>query len=85
MNKKYITTGIEIVGLFGSVARDENRDDSDIDILYKTKQGIENLYDKKLTLKEELQTLFKAKVDLANEKYLKPYAKSSIMKDLVYV
>ena len=82
---KYVDIGIQIVGVFGSVARDEASEKSDIDILYRTKTGVENLYDKKLLLREELQKLFKTKVDLANEKYLKSYAKDMIMKDLVYV
>ena len=85
INKKYMAMGIEVVGLFGSMARDEATKNSDIDILYKTQQDIKNLYDKKLTLKEELQSIFKTNVDLANEKYLKTYAKKSIMKDLIYV
>jgi len=85
VKQKYTKDGITLVGVFGSVARGETHNGSDIDILYKTQKGIENLYDKKSLLKEELQNILKTKVDLANEKYIKPYAKESIIKDLIYV
>ena len=85
IKQKYVDIGIQIVGVFGSVARGEASESSDIDVLYKTKKGVKNLYDKKLLLREELQKLFNTKVDLANERYLKPYAKETVMKDLVYV
>ena len=81
----YHELGIDIVGIFGSYARNEANENSDIDILYTTQKGILNLYDKKCKVKEELKELFHLDVDLANEKYLKPYAKEVILKDVVYV
>jgi len=82
---EYQEIGIDIIGLFGSVARNENNPNSDIDILYDTKKGINNLYDKKQNLKQKLKDIFHTDIDLASIKYLKPYAKDEIMKDIVYV
>lgn len=78
-------TGIDIIGIFGSVAKDTATKNSDIDILYDTIKGIENLHDKKLLLKEKLENVFGTKVDLASRKYLKSYVKDEIMKELIYV
>ena len=83
--KQYSDMGIEIIGIFGSYARSTNSDTSDIDILYDTKKGVSNLYDKKQTLKQNLEQAFDTRIDLASKKYLKPYAKDEILKDLVYV
>lgn len=83
--EEYNKIGINIIGIFGSYAKSENTLDSDIDILYDTKKGTVNLYDKKQKLKQVLETAFNTKIDLASKKYLKPYAKNEIMKDLIYV
>jgi len=83
--KEYTAMGIDIIGIFGSYAKQTNSKNSDIDILYDTKQGITNLYEKKQTLKEELEKVFNTKIDLASKKYLKPYVKQEILKDLIYV
>ena len=77
--KEYTEIGIDIIGVFGSYAKSTNTKDSDIDILYDTKKGIEGLHDKKL------EATFNTKVDLASKKYLKPYVKNEIMKDLKYL
>jgi len=76
--------GIEVIGVFGSVARGENNDNSDVDILYKFK-------DKKLSLFEYMQLLneleekFNTKVDLVREDKIKPFLKEYIQKDIVNV
>jgi hypothetical protein len=85
IKEQYQLKGIVIVGIFGSFARDEASSSSDIDILYETKKGTKDIYDKKVSLKDELKELFHTNIDLANIKYLKPFAKDEIMKDLVYV
>jgi len=85
LKNKYNKEGFYILGIFGSYAKDTANNQSDIDILYSTQKGIENLYDKKQKLKQELQKIFHTKVDLASEKYLKSYVKDIIMKELIYV
>lgn len=73
------------IGLFGSFARNEQKEDSDVDILIELEEGTENIYETKNSLKQFLSISFERSVDLAREKYLKSYAKDQILKDVVYV
>jgi predicted nucleotidyltransferase len=68
------------IGIFGSVARGENTENSDIDILYQLKDsvGLFNLVRIKNSLEEKLNR----KVDLVSERYIHPKLKPSIMNDL---
>jgi len=68
------------IGIFGSVARGENTESSDIDILYQLKEsvGLFNIIRLKDSLEEKLNT----KVDLVSENYIHPKLKPYIMKDL---
>ena len=68
------------IGIFGSVARDESTEESDIDILYQLKNavGLLNIVRMKDLLEEKLNK----KVDLVSEKAIHPKLKSHIMKDL---
>ena len=45
--------GITKIGLFGSYARNEAKNDSDIDILIELKKDLTDIYEKKSLLKEE--------------------------------
>lgn len=85
LKPSYEKDGVIIIGFFGSYAKENNTQDSDIDILYDTKNGITDLYEKKLHIKQNLEETFKTKIDLASRKYLKPYVKDEIMKDLIRV
>ena len=73
------------IALFGSFARGEASKESDVDILIELQNDVENIYDLKYELKEFLSKNFHRKVDIAREKYLKPYAKDIILKDALYV
>jgi len=86
-NRKFLreTYHVTKIGLFGSFARDEQKNDSDVDLLIDIEDGTKNIHDLKLSLKEYLSNKFGRNVDLAREKYLKPYAKKYILKDTVYV
>ncbi len=86
-NKSYIQEHFYLtkVGLFGSFARDEQTDKSDVDILIEIEKNTKNIHDLKLSLGEYLSKAFGRNVDLAREKYLKPYAKDEILKDTIYV
>ena len=83
----YQNEGLEILGVFGSYAKNENTKHSDIDIAYKldyekfSKKYIGG-FSKLLRIneiKEELQTIFKNEVDFV------PDSNKKIMKDLIYV
>ena len=71
------------IGIFGSVARNQDTENSDIDILYQLKNavGLFNL----VRLKDDLEEKLNAKVDLVSEKYLNPKLKPHIMNDLIII
>lgn len=77
--KKY---PIESLALFGSYARGEATEQSDVDILVEFNGSIGWQF---LTLAEELEQLLGMKVDLVSRKGIKPRYFEFIQKDLVYV
>ncbi|WP_295004179.1 nucleotidyltransferase family protein [Sulfurimonas sp.] len=87
LNHSYIMEKYHItkIGLFGSFARDEQTQDSDVDLLIELEDGITDIYDLKISLNNYLSDAFERSVDLAREKYLKPYVKELILKDAIYV
>jgi len=54
------------IGLFGSYARNEQKENSDIDILVEFAPGSPNLYDKEQQLKAYLGSHFNCKVDICS-------------------
>ncbi len=86
-NHKYLLKKYHItkIGLFGSFARDEQTKNSDVDLLIELEDGVSNIHDLKISLKNYLSQAFNRSVDIAREKYLKPYAKEFILKDIIYV
>ena len=82
-NKQYLQNRFKVnkIALFGSVARGEATNNSDIDIIVDMKPSFDNFFDLKYFLEEKLQ----AKVDLAKEKNLRKFIKNKIQKDLIYV
>ena len=75
--------GITKLGIFGSVARKENTENSDIDIVVEVKKpSLQLMYE----LKEALKQLFKCEVDLVRFRdSLRPLLKSNIERDAIYV
>ncbi len=73
------------IGLFGSYARGEETEDSDIDIILEFLPQTENLSELKLSLKELIKREFGKNVDICREKYLKPYYRNQILKSAIYV
>lgn len=71
---------VEFAGVFGSVARGEAGNDSDIDILVRFGQPL-GLF-KLVGLEQELSELIGQKVELVSEKYLHPLIKNNVAKDL---
>ncbi len=86
-NRKFLLENYHItkIGLFGSFSKDEQKENSDVDLLIDIEEGTKDIHDLKLSLKKYLSNAFGRNVDLAREKYLKPYAKKHILKDVVYV
>ncbi len=74
--------GVADIGLFGSYARGNSTEESDIDILLEMQNGVKDIYEKKQALKAMLEEALGKKVDIARKKYLKPLAKDEIIRDL---
>ena len=75
--------GAKRLALFGSAARDELRDDSDIDVLVEFDGPA--TFDGYFDLKTYLEQLLGRPVDLVTEKGLKPRARRHVEKDLIRV
>jgi predicted nucleotidyltransferase len=82
LEKEY---NISKIGLFGSFARNEQTNNSDIDILFEFQSGTENIYVKKVKFKAYLSNYFHRDIDLCREKYIKPYIKDYLEKEVIYV
>lgn len=75
--------GAKRLAVFGSAARDELRDDSDIDVLVEFDGPA--TFDGYIGLKTYLEQIFHARVDLATEAMIKPRLRKHIEKDLLRV
>jgi predicted nucleotidyltransferase len=73
------------LGVFGSFARNEQTAESDIDVLVEFLPDTEDLSGKKLEIKNLINQQFDREVDICREKYVKPYFKSQILANAVYV
>jgi uncharacterized protein len=76
---------ISKIGLMGSFSRDEDRMDSDIDVIVEFKSGTVDLSQTKEKLRKIIQKKFGRRVDLCRTRYIKPYFKSRILKDAIFV
>lgn len=75
--------GLVKMGLFGSFVRNENKDDSDIDIGIELKKS--NFFIR-MQIKEELEKIYNRSVDVVSLKSLMtPYFSNELNKDIVYV
>jgi predicted nucleotidyltransferase len=83
--KSFLTQnfGVQSIALFGSYARDEQREDSDIDIAVEIDS--ENKFKSFFDLKYYLEEHFKQKVDLGIESTIKPIVKEYVKKDIIHV
>ena len=76
--------GVRRIGLFGSFARAEARDESDIDVLVVFQDG-EETFEHYMDLKFHLEDLFGRRVDLVIEASIKPLLQPYILSEAVYV
>ncbi len=70
------------LGLFGSYARGDANEQSDIDILVDFKGSIGKGF---IALAHELEDMLQQKVDLVSRKGIKPRYLSSVEKNLIHV
>ena len=74
--------GVNRLGLFGSFARNEQRPDSDVDILVEM-EG--RSYAEYFAVLDFLEELFGRKVDLVPKEDIKPLLRNRILREVVYV
>lgn len=72
------------IGIFGSVARGEQNNKSDIDLIVEFEDDTPDLYTIKQKLRNEIQSKFNLPVDICREKYIKPIFKSQILSETRY-
>jgi uncharacterized protein len=72
------------IGIFGSIARGEQNENSDIDLIVEFKDNTPDLYTIKQQLKNEIQSRFNLPVDICREKYIKSIFKNQILTDVKY-
>ncbi len=75
--------GVKRLALFGSAARDELRENSDVDVLVEFDGP--STFDGYFSLKDFLQALLGRTVDLVTERGLKPRARRQVERDLIRV
>ena len=75
-------SGIEYMGIFGSVARRDSRTPHDVDVLvrFDKPKGLEFI-----AIRDELSKIFKQKVDLVTERALHPLLKQNILREVVTI
>lgn len=75
-------SGVEFLGLFGSVARGDGREDSDVDVLVRfSNRGIKGLL-AFVRMERELSRVFGRKVDLVTEDFLSPYFRDEVKSEV---
>jgi len=85
-NKPYLREHFHCneIGLFGSYARNEQTEKSDIDILVEFEPNTQNLYDIEQKLREYLKKHLKREIDICSKKWIKPIFKPLVLKDAIY-
>jgi predicted nucleotidyltransferase len=75
--------GVKSLSIFGSVARGEERPDSDVDILVEFEGRA--TFDRYMNTKFYLEDLLGCKVDLVLPQAIKPRMRPYVMQDLIHV
>ncbi|MBX3576877.1 MAG: nucleotidyltransferase domain-containing protein [Rhizobiaceae bacterium] len=76
--------GVTHAAVFGSVARGEERADSDIDIAVELDDSkVLTIYDY-VGVKHAVEDLFEGRADVVNRAGLKPYIRERVERDLVH-
>lgn len=73
--------GVKKIALFGSYARGDFNENSDIDILIEVEK---KSYNRRYFLKEYLESVFKKRVDVVYFDSLRPFIRRFVEKDIVY-
>ena len=86
LNKERLSNEYHLtkIGLFGSMARGDFDDNSDIDIIVEFEPNTSDLFTLKQGLKQEIQEKFQRQVDICRLKYIKPIFWNQIQSDIIY-
>ena len=79
--EKLKALGVRKLGLFGSYARGESKETSDLDFLVELEQ---ETFDSYMNLKAFLEDLFEAEVDLVLVDAIRPRLRDAILGETVY-
>jgi len=91
LKKRLLLDGFVIDGIFGSYARDEQNDNSDVDILYHLDKKFYEKYEgfvgfsKLNEIRKDISKKLGKKVDLAPKNNLSKTAKKYILQEVIYV
>jgi len=75
--------GVKSLAIFGSVARNEAKPESDLDLLVEFAEKI--TFDRYMDLKIYLEDYLGMKVDLVSQKMLKPQIRTSVLAEAIDV
>lgn len=77
--------GIERIGLYGSFARNEETETSDIDLVFDLEAGRSLSWSEKDRLYRILSRQLHKKLDLVNSRFMNPFIEYKMEKDVIYV
>ncbi|NMC61332.1 MAG: nucleotidyltransferase family protein [Candidatus Methanofastidiosa archaeon] len=85
-NKKLFRDKYHIsrIGLFGSYARGDQNNRSDLDLIVEFEENTQDLYELKIQIKEFFKEQLGLDVDICREKYIKSRIKKAIIKEAIY-
>jgi len=72
------------IGVFGSIARGDQNENSDIDLVVEFEENTSDLHTIKQRLRNEIQSKFNIPVDICREKYIKPIFKQLVLSEVKY-
>ena len=73
------------IGVFGSMARADHTDSSDIDLIVEFEDDVQDLFDLKYEIRQEIGKRFNRQVDICREKYVHKHFRDQILSEAVYV
>jgi predicted nucleotidyltransferase len=77
--------GIERIGLYGSFARNEQTEKSDIDLVFDLERGFVLSWVARERLYRILRRKLHRKLDLVNRRFMNPFIEYKMEKDVIYV